>query len=91
MEILKVELGDRSYEIRIERECLSGLGATLKPMGFSPRMALITNDTVFGIYGKAVHASLKQAGFEVARPEKRSPSGKAIDAAASPLSLPSSG
>lgn len=67
METLRVELGERSYEIAIGTGCLGGVGeAVSKLSGVSPRLALISNPTVHGLYGRAVEESLNSAGFEAA-------------------------
>jgi 3-dehydroquinate synthase len=64
MEKLRVELGPRSYDISIGRGTLGGLGEAIRGMGLSPRMAVISNPTVFGLYGEKTMASLRAAGFE---------------------------
>jgi len=67
METLKVELEARSYEIAIGKGCLGSIGdAVSKLSGVSPRLALISNPTVHGLYGKAAEESLRSAGFETA-------------------------
>jgi len=67
METLRVELGERSYEIAIGKGCLGGVGeAVSKLSGVSPRLALISNPTVHALYGRAVEESLDSAGFETA-------------------------
>jgi len=65
METLRVELGERSYVIAIGSGTLGGIGGAVRELGgVSPRIALISNPTVFGLYGKAVESSLTEAGFE---------------------------
>ncbi|HMK61459.1 MAG TPA: 3-dehydroquinate synthase [Dissulfurispiraceae bacterium] len=64
MENVKVELGRRSYEIVIGAGILSGLGAQLKTFGFSPTVGIISNPTVFAIYGQQVLDSIREAGFK---------------------------
>lgn len=63
-ETVKVALGERSYEIVIARDIISGIGQRIRPFGFSPRMAVISNPTVFALYGEALVSSLKSAGLE---------------------------
>lgn len=65
MEELTVELGDRSYNIFIDSGMLDKLGERLKSFEFSRSIALITNPTVYGLYGKLVENSLKDANFNV--------------------------
>jgi 3-dehydroquinate synthase len=64
MQTVRVELGDRSYDIEIGSGILSGIGERIKQFGFSPRIAVVSNPTVFNLYGDVVMASLKSAGFD---------------------------
>ncbi len=64
MHVVKVELGDRSYDIEIGAS-LSALGGRLKGFGFGERMALVTNPTVKPFHGRPVIDGLKGAGFMV--------------------------
>lgn len=66
MERLTVALGPRSYDIVMGRGILDGLGEALSGMAASPRTAVVSNPTVFGLYGDRVMASLRSAGFEPA-------------------------
>ncbi len=61
---VRVELGERSYDIVIGRGNLSGLGERLSEFGFSRRIAVVSNPTVFSIYGRSVIDPLKGYGFE---------------------------
>ncbi len=65
METIKVELGERSYDIAIGNSILRGIGAALRHFGFSPKIAIVSNPTVYPLYGRAVADSLKKAGFNV--------------------------
>lgn len=60
---VRVELGDRSYDIVIGREILQDLGIRLKEFGFS-KLSIISNPTVFDLYGKIIVDSLRNSGFE---------------------------
>ncbi len=62
-EKVKVDLAERSYEIVIAGDILSGLGERVRSFGFSPVLAVVSNPTVFGLYGERVIGSLKEAGF----------------------------
>lgn len=64
MHKVKVNLGQRSYNIIIDKGILSGIGEGLLPFNFSPKIVVISNPAVFGLYGKAVIDSLTKAGFE---------------------------
>ncbi len=62
MQQIKVELGDRSYHIFIGAGTLGDTGEEVKKINPS-RVAVISNPTVFGLYGAAVSSSLKKAGL----------------------------
>lgn len=63
-ERVRVELGERSYDIVIGGGILPHLGEAIKGFGFSKRVAIISNPTVFGLYGKAVIDSLRSSDFD---------------------------
>jgi 3-dehydroquinate synthase len=63
MKKVTVDLGDRSYDIVIGSGILSGIGERLKPFRFSPNIAVVSNPTVYALYGSQVMISLKDAGF----------------------------
>ncbi|MBF0457788.1 MAG: 3-dehydroquinate synthase [Nitrospirae bacterium] len=66
MNSLKVELGERSYEISIESGAIASLGERMASfLGFNEKIAVVSNKTVFDLYGARVTASLEKAGFEV--------------------------
>jgi len=62
-EKIRVELGERSYDISIWSTILDGLGDALKSFSLSPRIAIVSNTTVYPLYGKRVSDSIKKAGF----------------------------
>lgn len=63
MEKVRVELGERSYEIVVGRGNLPGIGGRISDFGFSPVVIVVSNPTVFGLYGDAVASSLEGAGY----------------------------
>jgi len=65
MEKVRVELGERSYDIYIGKNILRNIGDSLKPFGLSPKIAIVTNPTVYPLYGAVVAKSLKKAGFDL--------------------------
>lgn len=72
MEKVRVELGDRSYDILIGSGTLAGVGESVAKFGFSRSVAVISNPTVFALYGGQVRASLEAAGldcFEILIPD----------------------
>jgi 3-dehydroquinate synthase len=64
MEKVTVNLGHRSYDIHIGKGTLSGLGEKMKSFGFSPSVGIISNPTVFALYGDRTMQTLKDAGFD---------------------------
>jgi 3-dehydroquinate synthase len=65
MEKIRVELGERSYNIFIGGGLLKQTGKTLEAFEFSSKIALISNPTVYGFYGKEVSAALRAAGHDL--------------------------
>ena len=64
MHTVKVNLGDRSYDIEIGTG-LDQAGARLQGLGFGQKMALVTNPAIKKLYGQRVLDSLKAAGYLV--------------------------
>lgn len=64
MEEIRVELGERSYDIHIGSNILTELAERLKQFGFS-RIALISNPTVHGLYGRELMNSMNKRGLDV--------------------------
>jgi len=65
METVRAELGDRSYNILIGSNILNDIGDSIKSFGLSPKIAIVSNPTVYPLYGRAVSDSLKKVGFDV--------------------------
>ncbi len=65
MERLKVDLGERSYEILIGFADLDRLGASLGALNLDKHLCLITNTTVGRLYGSRVRSVLADAGYTV--------------------------
>jgi 3-dehydroquinate synthase len=64
MRTVRVELGERSYDISIERGILKDVGPMTAALGLKGRAALVTNPTVNALYGDIVVKSLEAAGFK---------------------------
>ncbi|HUI67662.1 MAG TPA: 3-dehydroquinate synthase [Nitrospirota bacterium] len=64
MHVVKVSLGDRSYDIEIGTS-LDRIGERLQGLGFGLKIAIITNPTIKKLYGQRVADSLTTAGFQV--------------------------
>lgn len=61
---LTVPLGERSYHIHIGTGLLAQCGTQIAALT-SSRVLLVTNPTVYQLYGEAVNHSLAEAGLEV--------------------------
>lgn len=57
-------MGERSYDIHIGSGILGAVGSKLKPYKPSPKIAIISNPTVYKLCGKVVSDSIKKAGFK---------------------------
>ncbi len=64
MEKIRVELAERSYDISIGTNVLNKIGKNLKSLGLSPKIAIVSNPTVFSLYGKTILESVKKASFD---------------------------
>ena len=64
MQKITVELGDRSYPIMIECGLLGMVGKTLRDMGFSGPVAVVTNPVVGEFYAEGFVGGLAKAGFD---------------------------
>lgn len=65
-ETVRVELGDRSYDILIGEELLDGIGERCRALGLGAAGLVVTDSNVGPLYGKRVLDSLRAAGFRVA-------------------------
>jgi 3-dehydroquinate synthase len=63
---VRVDLGPRSYEIKIGGALLGQVGEWLKALNLSGRVVVVTDTTVWGIYAATLEESLAGVGFEVA-------------------------
>ncbi len=66
MQKIRLDLGDRSYNIMIDSGFLSDIGKNLLKFDFSKKICLVSNPTVFSIYGDIVCRSIRDEGFELA-------------------------
>jgi 3-dehydroquinate synthase len=63
MQKIRLDLGERSYNIAIDSAQLKDIGKTLERFEFSKRLALVSNPTVFDLYGEIVSRSVRDEGF----------------------------
>ena len=61
---VQVPLAERSYEIRIRGGLLRDVGRRLSDLGFSGKVAVVTDQTIARLYEPIVTKSLKASGFE---------------------------
>ena len=67
MNVVQVEAG-APYEVQIERGLMDRTGeALLRLMGGACSVAVLTDDTVDGLYGERVQQALQRSGFRVCR------------------------
>jgi 3-dehydroquinate synthase len=64
MEKLRVELGERSYEILIDRGNLPFIGERLLRFSIGNKIAVISNPKIYELYGEKIISSLKKEGFD---------------------------
>ena len=65
MESIQVALAENTYEISIAPGNLDRLGAKCQALQLGQKVMVVSNPTVFGLYGERAIAALKQANFEV--------------------------
>lgn len=65
--IVRVELGQRTYDISITNGSLGSVGPLLKSLDLGNRIVIVTNTTVAPLYLDTVQSSLQKAGFDVSR------------------------
>ncbi|WP_020676414.1 3-dehydroquinate synthase [Geopsychrobacter electrodiphilus] len=63
-DLIQVGLLERSYSIHFGENILSQVGEELKSKKFPSKLAIITNDRVFPLYGNQIKASLVTSGYE---------------------------
>ncbi|RIJ24252.1 3-dehydroquinate synthase [Henriciella barbarensis] len=62
---VRVELDARSYDIRIGASLIQGAGTALAPLTSQPRVFVLTDGTVGGLYAGDLEKSLSAAGLEM--------------------------
>jgi 3-dehydroquinate synthase len=65
MPIVKVLLGNRSYQIAVDRQLLGTIGEACKNLKLGRRGAIITDSNVAPLFGKTVERALSKADFEI--------------------------
>lgn len=65
MQNLLLNLGQDSYEILIGEGLLNNTGSYLEQLTSTKKIIVVSNPTIFSIYGQAVINSLSKSGFEV--------------------------
>ena len=67
MEKIDVALGKDSYTIEIARGLWKHVGTKIRRLSQAEKAAVITDDTVDALYGKAIEEKLSKEGFTVRR------------------------
>lgn len=65
LQTLRVELGERSYDIAIGPASLSSLGARINELSPSSRVAVITDETVHELHGVAIAEALSKCETQI--------------------------
>jgi 3-dehydroquinate synthase len=65
MESIQVALAENAYEISIDPGNLDRLGAKCRALQLGQKVMVVSNPTVFGLYGERTIAALNRANFEV--------------------------
>lgn len=65
MQSIPVNLAEHSYEISIASGNLERLGAKCRALALGQKVMVVSNPTVFGLYGARTIAALERAHFEV--------------------------
>ena len=60
MEIVRVDLGPRSYEVMVGSGLMDRIGELISNLGLGQRCALITHEGIFDLFGERLLASLRQ-------------------------------
>ncbi len=64
--VIRVELGDDSYDIVIGSGCLGRLGSLMSSFDLTDRALVVTHPDIATLYGERAADSLRSAGFEPA-------------------------
>jgi 3-dehydroquinate synthase len=65
VDLLRVELGERSYPIWVGEGIRATVGERVRSLGFAGSVALVSVPPVYDRYGETVRRSLEEAGFAV--------------------------
>ena len=65
MQKIRVELGERSYNIMVGNGILKDIGRINEKFEINNKNALISNPTVYDLYGKTVSESLTASGYDL--------------------------
>ena len=64
-ETVRVDLGPRSYDVRVGEGLIAGAGEEIGPILARPRVAVLTDETVAGMHLPALEAALERQGIAV--------------------------
>ena len=64
-QVVKVGLGARAYDVVIGHGLIGTAGARIAPLLKRPRLAVVSDETVWGLHGQRLSASLAAAGLAV--------------------------
>lgn len=65
MKTLNVDLGANKYSIVIQRSLMKNLGHEIKKIYTNKKIAIVTDENVFALYGNCVKESLEKASYHI--------------------------
>lgn len=65
MKVIPIELGERSYDIEIDRNSLSHIGAAVASLGNVSRVVMVTDENVEPLYAETVSDSILEHGLDL--------------------------
>src|SRR5688572_9304131 len=63
MPTTRVDLGNRSYDVQVEKGLLSEAGRAISTAGLRGKAAIISDTTVAGLHAETVRAALEEGGY----------------------------
>lgn len=65
MKTLNVDLGEKKYSLVIEKSLINNLGYEIKSIYSNRKIAIVTDENVFALYGKPVKESLEKESYHL--------------------------
>ncbi len=65
MERLELDLGPQSYPILVGGDCLAQLPGTLRELGITGKLGIVSSPDIFALYGERLISALSELGYDV--------------------------